>query len=109
MDIVIDLFRFLHFLGLALLLGGLLVDLKSLQRNVRPAVAAGAVLQLVSGLALFGLLVTDIDHLKATVKLVLLAVACVLVFLARRRGFSARSFGSVTSLTAVITAIAVFW
>lgn len=108
-DLVVQILRFLHFVGLAMLLGGLMVQLRALHRQVTGTVIWGGVLQLLTGVAFFALLIADVDHLKLTVKAVLLLVVIALALAYRRKDFPAIPFGASILLTAVITGIAVFW
>ncbi|MCU0283091.1 MAG: hypothetical protein MUD13_04210 [Candidatus Nanopelagicales bacterium] len=112
MEIVYDLLVILHFIGLASLLGGFLVQLRSTPRVVNPAMLHGALTQLVTGLALVGLaeaaLDYDVNHVKVGIKLAILLVITVLVWV--NRGKDAVSTGvwaAIGGLTIVNTAIAV--
>jgi len=112
-ELLVDVFRFAHFVGLAALLGGLLVQIGSTARNVNAAVLWGAVIQLVSGLVLLALTIADANHLKVTVKLILLLVVLVIVLVARRRSpvnaLSTPAWITALALTVVNVALAVFW
>jgi len=56
MQIVYDLLVILHFIGLASLLGGFLVQMSSAEKGVNPAMLHGALTQLVTGLLMVGLI-----------------------------------------------------
>ena len=55
MDFVYSLILILHFIGLASVVGGFLVQMRSPQKGVNPAMLHGALTQLVTGLLLVGL------------------------------------------------------
>jgi hypothetical protein len=113
MDLVRHLLLFLHFIGLASLLGGFLVQLSASQRRIVPAMVHGALTQLVTGLLLVGVdesLDVKVDHAKIAVKLVVLLVILGLVWVNRRRPtVSETVYLAVGSLTALNVAVAVFW
>lgn len=112
-ELLVEVFRFLHFLGLAALLGGLLVQIGPNEKRVNPPVLWGAVAQLVTGIVLLLLTLAEANHLKVTVKLALLAVVVVMVLVARRRAaggvLSLPAYVASLGLTVVNTGLAVFW
>ena len=108
-QILVDVFRFLHFVGLAALLGGLLVQLGTSPRRVTASVLWGAVAQLVTGLALLLLTIADANHLKVTVKLILLAAVLVIALVLRRRDVGPAAYATMLALTVVDVGLAVFW
>lgn len=108
-QILVDVFRFLHFVGLAALLGGLLVQLGTRPRRVTAPVLWGAVAQLVTGLALLLLTIADANHLKVTVKLILLAAVLVIALVLRRRDVGPAAYATMLALTVVDVGLAVFW
>lgn len=89
MELVYDILVILHFVGLASLLGGFLVQLSGSPRLVNRAMVDGAMTQLVTGLALVGIaeaaLDEDLNHAKIGVKLAVLAVIVVLTWANRKR------------------------
>jgi hypothetical protein len=92
MEFVYNLFLVLHFLGLASLIGGWLVQMRSPgERFINPAMLHGAATQLVTGLILVGLaegadsLDRDIDNAKIGVKLLVVLVIGVLAWINRKR------------------------
>jgi uncharacterized membrane protein len=112
MEIVYDLLVILHFIGLASLLGGFLVQLRSTPRVVNPAMLHGALTQLVTGLALVGVgeaaLDGEFNHVKIGIKLAILLVITVLVWVNRRKdAVSTGVWAAIGALTIVNTAIAV--
>jgi hypothetical protein len=89
-EIVYDLVVVVHFLGLASLIGGWLVQLRARgERLVNPAMVHGALTQLVTGLIIVGLgeavLDREYDYAKIAVKLVVTAVVALLVWVNRRK------------------------
>jgi hypothetical protein len=112
METVYDLLVILHFIGLASLLGGFLVQMRETTRVVNPAMLHGAITQLVTGLALVGIgeaaLDWDFDHVKIAVKLAILVVITVLVVVGRRTAsISTTAWAAIGLLTVANTAIAV--
>lgn len=114
MEIVKDLTLVLHFVGLASLLGGFLVQLKPPVKVVNAAMVHGALTQLVTGIALVGLetaLEPDgLNYVKITVKLVILLVITGLVFRYRNIEQAPTGvWGAIGGLTVANVAIAVLW
>lgn len=90
MEIAYDLVVVLHFLGLASLVGGWLVQMRARgERLVNPAMLHGALTQLVTGIVIVGLgeavLERDYDMVKISVKLVITAIVLLLVWVNRRK------------------------
>jgi hypothetical protein len=108
-EILVEIFRFLHFVGLAALLGGLLVQLRSEPRSVNAAMVYGAFTQLVTGIVLLLLTMADANHLKVTVKLVVLLVVVVIILVRRKKPLTATQFYLLLALTVVDLGLAVFW
>lgn len=109
----------LHFVGLASLLGGFLVQVKDIAKGTGRIVRAmvdGALTQLVTGIALVGLysakLVPGKTVLndKIAVKLVILLIIVALVFIYRKRDVAPKwvmwTIGALTTLDVVL---AVAW
>lgn len=113
MEFLRHLLIFLHFVGLASLLGGFLVQLSASQRKVVPAMLHGALTQLVTGVLLVGVdeqQDVPVDNAKIGVKLVVLLVVLALVWVNRRRPTLGESaYLAVGTLTTVNVAVAVFW
>jgi hypothetical protein len=88
-EIVYELLVVLHFLGLASLIGGWLVQVRGPERRVLPAMLHGALTQLVTGLLIVGLgesvLDAEYDYAKIATKLVVAAVVLVLCWANRRK------------------------
>jgi hypothetical protein len=116
MEIVYDLLVVLHFIGLASLLGGFLVQLRSTPRVVNPAMLHGVLTQLVTGVALVGLresgaveLPWELDMTKITIKLVVLLVITALVWMNRKKdAISTGVWAAIGGLTIAEIVIAVF-
>ncbi|MEZ5117278.1 MAG: hypothetical protein R2737_13510 [Candidatus Nanopelagicales bacterium] len=90
MEFVYNLVLVLHFLGLASLIGGFLVQMSAEDKGVNPAMLHGALTQLVTGLIMVGMAETDLvdedlDMAKIGTKLAIAAVVVVLAFVGRRR------------------------
>lgn len=111
MDIVRDLMLVLHFVGLASLLGGFLVQMKGRTKRVEAAMFHGALTQLVTGLALVGIAEAgdaDVNHMKVGIKLVVLIAITALVLVGRRKeSVSTGVWGAIGGLTLVNVIVAV--
>lgn len=110
-----SLVLFLHFVGTAALLGGWLATFRN--PTVLQWQHIGAWIQLVTGVALVGLLEMGdggVNHLKIAVKLVVLIAVLVAAIIGRRKiakdqPVSTGLAHAVGGLTLVNVAIAVFW
>jgi hypothetical protein len=117
MEIVYDLVVVLHFLGLASLIGGALVQLSARTgRTVNLAMLHGALTQLVTGVALVGLgeavdsLGKDVNQTKVGVKLAVVLVVTALCWIYRRRDILPDVlFFSIFGLSVANVVIAVMW
>lgn len=113
MDILEDVLLFLHFLGLASLFGGLFVQIRSEPRVINNAVLHGILTQLITGLALVGVLEAgdhDVNNAKIGVKLVVALVIGVLAVANRRKpAITNAVFMAMLALTTLNIAVAVFW
>jgi hypothetical protein len=117
MDVVYRLLVVLHFLGMASLIGGWLVQLGSRgERHVSLAMTRGVVTQLVTGVIMVGLaegvesLDRDIDRAKIAVKLLVALVVAVLCFANRRRPTISDGLYLIVGLLSVANVVvAVFW
>ncbi|MCH9815943.1 MAG: hypothetical protein K0U64_05750 [Actinomycetia bacterium] len=120
MSFAFNIILVLHFLGLASLIGGFLVQIKSSPRVVNNAMLHGALIQLVTGLLLVGLLypLHDSDpedyslpnNAKIAVKLiVVLAVLVVLLMNRKKPEISSAIWGLIGVLSILNVIIAVFW
>lgn len=91
MDILKSILLILHFVGLASLLGGVMVQLKPLAKGsgvVNAAMLHGALTQLITGVLLVAISEMGegaVNHMKIGIKLLVLIVIMVLVFVYRRK------------------------
>lgn len=117
MEIVRQVLLVLHFMGLASLLGGVLVQMKNIgegNARVNTAMVHGSLVQLATGILLVGVIqladLGEIDNIKIGVKLLVLIVITVLVFVYRKRSTVASwVIGAIGLLTLANVVIAVFW
>ena len=103
----------LHFIGLASLLGGFLVQIKTTPRVVNNAMVHGILTQLVTGILLVGIAESGddpVDHAKIGVKLIVAVIVAVLVFANRKRDvLSTGAWALIGGLTIANIVVAVFW
>lgn len=90
MDFIYNLVLILHFIGLASLVGGFIVQMSSPTKGVNAAMFHGALTQLVTGVILVGMaesgaVAEEIDTTKIAVKLVVVLVVTVLAFIGRKK------------------------
>lgn len=114
--ILYNLVLVLHFIGLASLLGGFLVQMRSPEKGVNPAMWHGALTQLVTGVILQGMLESgvagdgEVDTWKLATKLAFTLVVTILAFVGRRKAPpQVALWGAIGALTLVNVVIAVFW
>lgn len=120
--ILTNSFVVLHFVGLAALLGGFLVQIKALKpglAKIVPAMIHGAWTMLVTGLVLVGLhewtssldpAAGEIDNIKIAVKSIVLTVVLVLVMQNRKKEtVKSGTLALVGGLTFLNVVLAVFW
>lgn len=121
-QLTLNAFVVLHFVGLASLLGGFLVQIKSLKAGEGKIVTAmihGAWTMLITGLALVGIhewisaldpAAGAIDNLKVAVKSIVLTLILVLVLRYRKKQKVKSSIlALVGALTFLNVVLAVFW
>ena len=111
----------LHLVGLSALLGGFLVQIKSLRAKtaeILPAIVHGAWTAFVTGLLLVGVREWelaldggyDLDHSKIAIKSVVALIVLVLVMLNRKKKpVSGSVLGTIGGLTFLNVVLAVFW
>ena len=113
MDLVRQIALFVHILGFAALIGGLLVQLGTTPRRVNGAMRDGAGTAFLAGLALVGILEagdTDVDHAKVGVKLLVGLVVLVLVMAnLRKERIADGIYYGILGLSVLNVAVAVFW
>ncbi len=106
--------RYAHLVGFALLLGGAVVQYLTGKLRINPAILWGAIIQLVTGIALSAPLRGGGDDepspVKLGVKLLLAILIFVMVFVPRRRAEVNRGhFIGIVALTLINAAVATFW
>ncbi|MEV1129940.1 hypothetical protein [Agromyces sp. NPDC049794] len=117
MDILRIILVILHFVGLSMLLGGFLVQVKAIGQGKGTVVRAmidGALTQLITGLLLVATIemgdLYDVDNWKITVKLVIAIIITVLVFVYRKKNPAPSwALWAVGALTLVNVVVAVAW
>lgn len=115
MELVYNLIVVLHFIGLASVVGGFLVQMRSTEKGVNPAMLHGALTQLVTGILMVGLIEggavdDEIDMTKISVKLLITLVITVLAFIGRKKTPPQVAFwGAIGGLAIVNIFIAVLW
>jgi hypothetical protein len=109
------LLLFLHLLGMAVLVGGFSAQLSTRPRRVTPGQWHGALLSLLSGLALVALyelnpdLGEPLNHAKVALKLLVALAITLLAWRGRRQPQWARGWLLVGLLALLNTGLAVFW
>ncbi len=105
--------RYAHLIGFALLLGGAVVQYLTGRLRINPAMLWGAVIQVVTGVALSAPLRGDDPEpssAKLAVKLVIAVLILVMVYFSRRREAVNRGhFLAIVGLTLANAAVATFW
>jgi hypothetical protein len=116
MEILRNVLVVLHFVGFASILGGVLVQTSAFKSGAKvvPAILHGAYTQLITGIALVGIIeaTTDahVNNIKISVKLAVLIVITVLAFINRKKDKPATWVVPVIGvLTLVNVVLAVFW
>jgi len=113
MEFVRNLLLFLHFVGLASLIGGFLVQAMASERRIIAAILHGGYTQLLTGVLLVGVLEAmdkDVNHAKIGVKLAIALFVTAFAFVLRKRpSLSNGLFFGTGALALANVAIAVFW
>jgi hypothetical protein len=115
MDFLEHVLVFLHLIGLAAVLGGFLVQIKSPERKILPVQWHGILTQVVTGVLLAGVVpqIDDVEgvfYAKITTKLVLALVALVLIAANRRReSVTTGVWAAIGVIEMVNIAVALFW
>lgn len=114
MDVLHDVFLVIHFVGLASLLGGVLVQMSAEVKHVNPAMWHGALTQLVTGLAMVAVMQADDDpdlnNAKFGLKLLVLVAIFAVLWLQRgRQAMTKGVYFAIGGLTLANIVIAVFW
>lgn len=103
---------FLHFVGLAALLGGFLVQWRSGAKQVVPLMVAAAGLQVLTGLLLIAsreLQDLPVDRTKMITKFIVALAVAVTARLGNRRPQAVGFFWATGLLTTINVAVAVVW
>jgi uncharacterized membrane protein len=104
---------FLHVLGFAALIGGLLVQAREPEKKVNSAMRDGAGTAFVAGLLLVGVLEADdvaVDNAKIAVKFVIALVILVLVMAnLRKPRLPDGLYWALLALSVANVAVAIFW
>lgn len=117
MTFLFNVLLVLHFIGLASLLGGFIVQMKSTEKGVNPAMWHGALTQVITGFLMYGMLEAKLlgddepsNPAKFGTKLVIAIIIAVLAFIGRKRPLpQVGLWGAIGALTLVNVLIAVFW
>lgn len=112
----------LHFVGLASLLGGFLVQIKSLKSGtskIIPAMIHGAWTMLITGLLLVGIREwisaldpssAELDNIKVAVKSIVVTLILVFVMINRKKDtLKSSTMALIAVLTVLNVVLAVFW
>jgi hypothetical protein len=112
----------LHFVGLASLLGGFLVQIKTLKSGtskIIPAMIHGAWTMLITGLLLVGIREwmsaldpssAELDNIKVAVKSIVVTLILVFVMINRKKDtLKSSTMALIAGLTVLNVVLAVFW
>jgi hypothetical protein len=112
-DLLRDLLLFIHLLGFASLFGGAFVQVRDDVKVVNSAMLHGALIQVLTGLLLVGVIegqAAPLDNIQVAVKLGVALVVAVLCWVNRRKvGIPGGLFGAIWLLTTANVGVAVFW
>jgi len=118
MEIVFDIVVVLHFVGLALLLGAFLVQVRDPQKTVTRWMWDGALTQLLTGLIMDGMISggllgdeekEELNNGKIGIKLVVVLIIAVLAFIGKKRPApQVGLWATIGLLTLVNVVVAVF-
>lgn len=113
MDIVRDALLLLHLVGFGALFGGAFVQVRDEVKVVNAAMLHGALIQVVSGVLLVGVIEgigDDLNQAKTAVKLAVALVIAVLCWVNRTKdSVPGGLFNALLALTVANAAVAVFW
>jgi predicted membrane protein len=119
--VTLNFFLVLHFVGLAALLGGYLLQLRAIRQKtaeILPGMIHGALTMFVTGLALVGIRQWELslgggsalDNGKIAIKTVVVLIVLVLVLVNRKKKpVSGSTLGTIGGLTFLNVVLAVFW
>ncbi len=115
MDFIYNLVFILHFIGLASLVGGFIVQMSSPDKGVNAAMFHGALTQLVTGLIMVGMveggaIEDELNMTKISVKLAIVLVVTVLALIGRKKTPpQVALWGAIGALSIANIFIAVLW
>ncbi len=115
MDFIYNLVFILHFIGLASLVGGFIVQMSSPDKGVNAAMFHGALTQLVTGVIMVGMVEggaveDELNMTKISVKLAIVLVVTVLAFIGRKKTPpQVALWGAIGALSIANIFIAVLW
>ncbi len=115
MEFIYNLVVILHFIGLASLVGGFIVQMSSPDKGVNAAMFHGALTQLVTGLIMVGMveggaIEDELNMTKISVKLAIVLVVTVLAFIGRKKTPpQVALWGAIGALSIANIFIAVLW
>jgi MFS superfamily sulfate permease-like transporter len=112
MEITEHIALFFHVIGFVALFGVSMMQIRARVRTVKSGMLHGALIQLVSGLILVAIKVSEINHFAATAKLVIICIILGILFYYRRnteRIIPALPFFAIVALTLVEVLIALAW
>ncbi len=115
MEFIYNLVFILHFIGLASLVGGFIVQMSSPDKGVNAAMFHGALTQLVTGLIMVGMVEggaveDELNMTKISVKLAIVLVVTVLAFIGRKKTPpQVALWGAIGALSIANIFIAVLW
>ena len=116
MDPIRLIFRFLHFLSWAALVGGVLTQLSSTDKRVPKVALWGARFAFLTGLLLVGVKEViaaqggpQVNHAKVGAKFLIALAPVALLEIGNRRGLKDGAFWGVLGSSALAMAVAVFW
>jgi hypothetical protein len=112
-DLLLQVLRYIHLVGFAILLGGAVAQYLSGTLRINRAMLWGSIVQVASGIALAAPLRPEGEEppvAKLVVKLVLAVMIFVMVFVPRKREQVNRGhFLGVVGFTLVTAAVGTFW
>lgn len=114
MDIIQKILLFLHLLGMAYLVGGLLIQVTDKKKVINRGIMDGTIAQLITGSLLFWIALTSpsdepINHIAITAKIILLLIMITIVLVNRKsKSLSNLSYYSLLVLALSAVGFAIF-
>lgn len=113
MELLRDALLFVHLVGFGALFGGAFVQIRDEVRVVNAAMLYGALIQVLSGIFLVGVIEgqdQDVDSVKIAVKFAVALVVALLCWVNRRKPEVPHGlFWGIFALTVANVGVAVFW